>query len=169
MSIFRKRKKSRGALETEYGRLGKEKEKLDQERENIILKAELRKQRKEVDRLKHPHQEEARRTAKRAGGRLLGFMGDLAREGSRSFAKTSRHMKRGRKVRVPRTTQRSFSTPTGSDISLSGAIAREDWSGEKNVMSTDFFGNEYEKQEKDFFGKRSMDNLVGEKDKNNYI
>lgn len=164
MAIWKKKKReSRGELESEYAKLAKEKERLE-------LKKELREREREIRKLKHPHLEETGRTAKRAGGRILGFAGGLAKESVRSYSKT-KHTLRTKRIRgqPPRLRSRSFAQPTGDDISLSGSIARADWSGGKNVMNTEFFGSDMGHQEKDFFGTPKKENLINQKKKNNYF
>lgn len=167
MSIFSKRKRKDGIGMSEYSSTYA---KLSKEKEELMRKKELREMEKENRRLKHPRQEGIRKGSKRAGGRLLAFTGGLAREATRSAAKTTLTMRR-RKIKGPGVRARgspSFTAPSGTDISLSGAIASEDWDGGKNVMNTDFFGSEY-KEQKDFFGTRDMEetNLIGNKNKKN--
>lgn len=164
MSIFKKKKKreSYGELESEYAKLAKEKERLE-------LKKEVKEREREIGRLKHPTQTSAIGRIKKAGSRVVGFTGELAHEGARSYGKTKKTFRRkGRQMRqIPR--QRSFQAPDGGDISLSGAIARADWHGGRNVMNTEFFGSDTGQQDKDFFGQKKMDDLVGNKKKNKYI
>ncbi len=149
----REKRESKGELESEYAKLAKE-------RERLQLKQELKERQREISRLKHPYQEETRKGAKRVGGRLLRFAGGLAKEGVRSYGKTKTTLKR-RRISVRRTMpRRTFTAPEGQDISLSSAIARSDWAGGGNVMSTDFFGSELEKSQKDFFGEKKIDELV---------
>jgi len=164
MSIWKKKKKreSYSALETEYAKLAKEKERLE-------LKKEVKEREREISRLKHPTQTSAISRIKKAGSRTIGFAGELAHEGARSYGKIKTTLRRkGRTIRqMPR--QRSFQAPDGGDISLSGAIARADWHGGRNVMNTQFFGSDTEQPDKDFFGQRKMDILVNNKKKNKYF
>ena len=170
----RKRKKERDEIrrweQTESP--VKIKEKLEQarmEKERLKLKKELRESEKDISRLKHPTQTSTISRIKKAGSRAIGFTGELAHEGARSYSKTKTTLRRkGRTIRqMPR--QRSFQAPDGGDISLSGAIARADWHGGRNVMNTQFFGSDTEQPDKDFFGQRKMDTLVNNKKKNKYF
>lgn len=97
---------------------------------------------------------------KSAAGEVLGFGGQLAIQGAKSYGQTRSKLSRTR--RRPRATVRlrtypvaaGFESPFGgSGVSLSGTIAHGDWSGGKNVMTTDFFGHPYEKEEKNYLGR----------------
>lgn len=107
--------------------------------------------RKRQRKLEHPHLA----SAERAGSRLLKAGYKLAREGARSYAKTTRTMKRQRpRVRLTASRRVSFVQPRGQDISLSGAIARADWSGGRNIMNTEFFG---EREDRNLLGDRNKE------------
>lgn len=164
MSWIKKKKKreSIGEMESEYAKMGKEKERL-------LMKKELRESEREISRLKHPQQEEFRKGAKRAGSRIVRFAGGLAREGARSYGKTKRTLRTKRSKIQRMQPKRSFVQPDGGDISLSGAIARADWSGGSNIMNTQFFGSDMNHEEKDFFGSKQMENLTGSNKKKKYI
>ena len=94
----------------------------------------------------------AGKTIKSAGKEALGFAGSLAKEGSRSYGHMKSRMAKNRRIRQPTVRLRdnkSFVAPDGIDISLSGAIAHSDWTGGKNMMNTEFFG---ERDNRDFLG-----------------
>jgi len=149
MSIFdrfKKREESINSLQSKYSKTGKAIER--QELQNALKERE-----KELSRLKHPQQQEAKKSITKAGSRIVDFAGGLAKEGARSYAKTSRTLKTKRLRALKSQPRRSFVAPTGDDISLSSSIARADWSGERNIMNTDFFGS------------GEMKDLMGEKEK----
>jgi hypothetical protein len=153
MSFFNKERESTGALESKYA-------KLEKERERLQLRAEVRSREKEIKRLSHPYQEEARGVAKGTGKRIVGFAGKLIKEEAiPSFRKTSKTLKRSRGPVRQSSGRRSFVAPQGTDISLSGSIARDDWHGEgRTVMDRDFFGSS---QQKDLLGLQSGKELIG--------
>lgn len=119
---------------------------IKREKERQMQKKELRERQKEIRQLKHPYQESTRGSLKRAGSRALGFGGELAREGVRSYRTFNRRIRSKkpsrRTMRSPqlRTTSQSFTSPGGEDLSLAGGITRNDWMGTRNIMNTDFFG-----------------------------
>ena len=164
MSWLKKKKKkreSRGELESEYAKLAKE-------RERLQLKSELEERKREISRLKHPEAEKIRVGAKRTGGRIAKFTGEIIKEGARSYAKTRETLRR-RRTRVRRITpKRSFVSPDGQDISLSQSIARADWDAGQNIMTREFFGSEM-RQDKDFFGEKKADLIGSKKKKQNYF
>lgn len=160
MSFFNKERESTGALESKYAKLEKEKERLE-------LRREVRAREKEIKRLSHPYQEEARGIAKGTGRRIAEFTGKIIKEDAiPSFRKTSRTLQRSRgRVRQP-SGRRSFGQPQGTDTSLSSGIASNTWAGEATVMDRDFFGSS---QQKDLLGLQGGKDLLGsnpEKKKN---
>ena len=135
-------------------------EALEQEKERLRLRNEIREQSKEIKRLEHPTQEKIRKGIGRAGGKIVGFVGTTIQEGARVGAVSQRRLKKRRK---PRTTGvklqkgRTFATPTGSDISLAGNIARNQII-EDNLMTKDFFGSG---NAKELLEHKDLDDLVG--------
>lgn len=88
----------------------------------------------------------AGKTIKGAGIRVAKFTGHLADEAGESYGIAKTRLSKGKTVRrIPtvraRADGRSFMSPQGTDISLSSGIAANDWAGEGNIMTTEFFGN----------------------------
>jgi len=104
----------------------------------------------------------AGRKIKGAAREALGFGGQLAIEGAKSYGQAKSRLQKAGKSRKKITKVKLRSTPLQSGFespfgvgapSLSGTIRHGDWSGGKNIMTTDFFGNPYEKEEKNYLGK----------------
>ena len=175
MSILSKfsKKESKASMESKYSKLAKE-------REHLIMKKELRDKKREISKLKHPYKEEVLKGASRAGGRIAAFGGELAKESVRGLNTFSRKARtRSRRIRsnVRATSpRRTFTSPNGTDISLSQGIAYNDWHGDKNIMNTEFFGErdnrnylgrqEEKRWDMQMFGtKTSEENLLGKRNK----
>lgn len=151
MSVFdrvRRKGESQSKLETRYARLAKERERLQMEREVKAVERENWK-------LRHPRYVKTKETGERAGGRAIRFAGEVVKEGARSFGKTQRTL-RTRRIRRPSGGggfAGRMETPLGG-TSLSESIARNDWSGGKTIMNTDFYGSG---EQKDFFGNQQKE------------
>jgi len=131
-------------LEKERTREEKKQSLVERKLEITGLKKETRERKNEAMAKKYGRTWDAGGTAKRAGIKTAKFVGELAHEGAKSYGTLRSTMeKKGRRGRATvraTSTNRSFVAPDGGDISLSGAIAFGDWSGGKNVMNTEFFG-----------------------------
>jgi len=137
---------------------------------------------KEAKELSQPRRTIAKERIGKAGSRLASFGSGLAKEGIR--ATRSRRTKRGRSgVRVRESMgYRGVFHPESSDISLSRAIATNDWSGQgSGIMERDFFGadnidrelirdrnediNIGENFQDHFFGNKKNQDLLGDRNR----
>jgi len=139
--------------------LDKKKEQLMEEREHLLKKAEIRGMKKEVSSLRHPRYTGGKERAVKAGGRLLGFASGIVSEGIRS----TRPRRVVRKSGVRRRQSMSYPGvyhPVSTDISLSRAIAVNNWSGESTgIMERDFFGGD--NRERELLGDRNREVNIG--------
>jgi len=137
---------------------------------------------KEAKELRQPRITCAKDRLGKAGSRLASFGAGIAQEGIR--ATRSRKSKRGKSgVRVRESMgYRGVFHPESSDISLSKAIAMNNWSGAgSGLMERDFFGHGSEDRElirdrnddinigenfqDKFFGSKKNQDLLGDRDK----
>lgn len=145
---------------TDYAQQIKE---LRAERDRLIEREKLRKQRAANYELKHPRLVKTTKSAEKAGSRITKFAGSLVKAGAGSYSavKNQAEKQRGRiggGVRATaQTVRKSFQSPDGNDISLSSAIARNSWS-DKTIMDVDFFGNA--NVEKNILGSSYKDTLL---------
>ena len=154
---FKRKRKSKSQLETRYGKLQKEKEELE-------LEKEVKEKEREISRLKHPYRERMSKGTTRTGERISKFGGRFIKEGQRGYRELDYQMRRRRRYPSNIRLRSSFVSPDGTDISMSEGIARNEWSGERNIMNTDFFGNQ---QTKDLLGEGKQIGLIGNKEKKN--
>jgi hypothetical protein len=127
---------------------------------SIQLRDQIRAEKEDMRRLKYPTANEKVERAKTVGGRALKFAGSLARTSAASFGTMQRQTaKRRTRIRgnVRARTGASFVAPQGSDISLSGAVAANNWAGERNVMNTQFFNDA--SQSRDILGTEERRNM----------
>jgi len=133
-----------------------EREQLEKQRQRAIERSEMRDIKKETFRLEHPHYESAKKRSSKAVGRLEKFTGQIAREGIRGTRQTSRRMP---KVKGTITAGKSIGERARQDISLTKAIAVNDWSGQGSILERDFFGSGGE--QRDLLGDRNKDINLG--------
>lgn len=140
---------------------GKRLEELRRRKKELIERRGIKQQEKEIKRLEHPTVERVTKASSRAGSRALKFLGTLTTEGARSYGKTRDTLQSQRpRIKQPSTPRRSFSTPEGNSISLSGAIASNNWH-DSNLMDRNFFGNDLQPQ-KDLLGSTHVNaDLLG--------
>ena len=117
------------------------KEMLEREKERLKIQNEIRESSKEIKRLKHPTQEKVRKGVTTAGSKIIRFTGETIQEGARVGSVTTRRIRKrkARSTGAKLRTRKTFIAPTGSDISLSGGIAKNQII-EDNMMTKDFFG-----------------------------
>ena len=137
---------------------------------------------RESKELSQPRRTEAKASLSRAGSRLASFGAGLANEGIRAtISRKTRKSKSGVQVRESMGYRGVFH-PESSDISLSRAIATNDWSGQgSGIMERDFFGadnidrelirdrnddiNIGENFQDKFFGSKKNQDLLGDRNK----
>ncbi len=167
-----RKKKKENDKDSDRGTAFAVSETIEQQKERLLKERELLLQKKEIFDLEHPKLRSTIGKGKRATSRLVTFAGEIAKEGIR--ATRSRRTKKGRRpsMAVPRSSQ-SFST----DISLTKAIAMNDWSGGGSIMDRDFFGTDTGERnllgdrdpevnigsgfQRDFFGDKKDLDLIG--------
>jgi len=151
-----------------------EKLRLEEARE----KSELRAMRSEAFELEHPNYISARGRAGKAGKRLSDFAGKILVAGSAPLRS------KARRTRIKPYSMSASSAGRASisdDISLTRAIAVNDWSGSGNIMQREFFGSRDDRDligdrnravnigssfEMDFFGPKKKVNLLGSTNRN---
>lgn len=138
--------------------LEKQKEELLKERAQLQKRAEIRGIKKEMFDLEHPRYTETKKRASTAKERILGFAGGLIQEGIRATRPrkvTKGGVRRKRSMAYP-----SVFHPVSTDISLTKAIAMNNWSGENTgIMERDFFG--VGSDQKELLGDRNKDINIG--------
>lgn len=139
--------------------LDKEIKRLEDLRERAVKKSKMRTIKKETFELEHPGIVEGSKKGKKAIGRAASFIGMVSRDTVRPFKRTTGKRRiKGRRIRTP------ISTRAGEDISLTKAIAANDWSG-SGLMDRDFFGTDPDRELLPS-GHKEMD-LISDKNKKN--
>jgi hypothetical protein len=117
--------------------------------------------------IEHPKTKSTISHIESGAGRLARFTGSIAKDTERSYShlrfQAERRARRMRGTNI-RAGTRSFVAPEGNDISMSGGIARNQWAGERNIMNTNFFGQQ---QPKDILGTNNQLDLTSNKNKKN--
>lgn len=153
-----------------------------EEKEVLRRGKEIRAIDKEAKELSEPRRTVAKERLGKAGSRLAEFGASLANEGIK--ATRSRKSTRGKSGvrRRESMSYRGVFHPESSDISLSRAIATNDWSGQSSgIMERDFFGADNDDRElirdrntdvnigenfqDHFFGSKKNQDLLGDRDK----
>ena len=136
--------------------LDKEIERLEKLRGQAKKKAEIRGIKKETFELEHPRIVSGTKRGGKAVGRIARFTGFMAREGIARPLKRTTRRSRGR-IRGSRPPP--ISVRASQDISLTKAIAQNDWSG-SGLMDREFFGSE----DRDLLPSHVDLDLVGNQD-----
>jgi len=139
--------------------LDEQKAELEEERELLLKRAEIRGIKKESFDLKHHRYTAGKERAGKARDRLARFAGGVLSEGIR--ATRPRSVRRGGVRRKPSMAYPGVYHPVSTDISLSKAIAMNNWSGNNTgIMERDFFGGD--NQDRELLGDRNKEiNLTG--------
>lgn len=113
---------------------------------------------KEIKELEQPRRTAAKERLSTAKSGILGFASEIAKEGVRATRKRSIR-KGGQRVRRSMAYPQVYH-PVSTDISLSKAIAMNNWSGESTgLMERDFFG--VDNQGKELLGDRNREINIG--------
>lgn len=168
------KKKKEKSVEWDEDELDFEIEHLEKERQKLLKKSEIRGIKGEMFELEHPRIVSGEKRVGKAAGRLASFAGGLLKEGTRGIRRT----RRTKGLRTIRPTQARPRTRATDDISLTRAIAMNDWSGSQDgLMERQFFASDDHERnllgdrnaavnigsnfEQDFFGEKKDIDLLG--------
>lgn len=158
-------KKNEEKKEMSKRELKKLQRKINLERQRINLMKQQQQLAKERRAVEYPRMHEAVKTAKGTWHNFTSFAERVATAGAGSYATMNKAIKKRKKTaksqRIKSGTvnyaMRGYRSPSG-DISLSGAIAQETWSGPDNFATREFFG---EREERDLIGDRNKEVNIG--------